>query len=53
MKKKSQGLPINTLVMAALGLVILVVFFVIFTSEAGDFNKNVAYFFHAILAFHK
>lgn len=41
MSTKAQGLSINAIILFAIGLVVLVVFFVLFTSEAGDFSKTV------------
>ena len=40
MIKKAQGLPINTLIIAAIGLAVLIVLFILFTTEAGDFSKS-------------
>lgn len=41
MNKKGYDLPINVMIVAALGLTVLVVLFITFTSEAGQFSKNV------------
>ena len=40
MKKKAE-MSITVIIAAAIGLAILLIFFVTFTSEAGDFNRNV------------
>lgn len=42
MSKKSVELSINVMIMMALGLAVLVVLFIIFTSEAGTFSKTVS-----------
>jgi len=39
--KKAEGLPINIIIIAAMGLAVLVVFFITFTSEASNFSKAV------------
>lgn len=41
MKTKGVELSINTMIIVAIGLVVLIVFFITFTSEAGDFSKSV------------
>lgn len=41
MEKKAEGLPINVVIIAALGLAVFVVLLIMFTSEAGTFSKNV------------
>lgn len=41
MKTKAQGLPINVVIIAALGLAVFVVLVIILTSQAGTFSKNV------------
>ena len=41
MTKKSQGMPINVIIMAVIGLVILIVLIAIFTGRAGIFSRNV------------
>ncbi len=38
---KGQGLSINTIIIAALGLAVLVVLFAVFTGRIGIFGKNV------------
>lgn len=40
MNKKGTELPINLIIVAAIGLAILVLFFISFTSEAGEFSKT-------------
>ncbi len=40
MNKKSQGMSINTIIIAALGLAVLVVLFAIFTGRLGIFTKT-------------
>lgn len=40
MKKKSQGISINTIIIAALGLAVLVVLFAIFTGRLGIFTSG-------------
>ena len=37
---KSQGLSINTIIIAAIALVVLVVMIAIFTGKLGNINKN-------------
>ena len=39
MNKKALELPINLIIVIAIGLAILVFFFVVFTSNAGQFSK--------------
>ncbi len=39
--KKAQGISINTIIIAALGLAVLVVLFLIFTGRIGIFSKGV------------
>ena len=39
--KKSQGMPINVVILAVIGLIILIVLVAIFTGRAGIFSKNV------------
>ncbi|MDA1196938.1 MAG: hypothetical protein O2779_03175 [Nanoarchaeota archaeon] len=39
--KKAQGLPLNVIIIAVIVLVVLVVLWVIFTSRAGEFSKQV------------
>ena len=39
--KKAQGISINTIIIAALGLAVLVVLFLIFTGRIGLFSKGV------------
>ncbi|MAG91436.1 hypothetical protein CMO83_02070 [Candidatus Woesearchaeota archaeon] len=41
MYKKSQGISINTIIIAAIGLAVLVVLFAIFTGRLGGFTKGV------------
>ena len=41
MKTKAVELSINVMIMIAIGLAVLVVLFITFTSEAGQFSKNV------------
>jgi len=41
MSKKAQGISINTIIIAALGLAVLVVLFAIFTGRLGIFSKTV------------
>ena len=38
---KSQGLSINTIIVAAIALVVLVVMVAIFTGKIGNVNKNI------------
>jgi hypothetical protein len=38
--KKGQGLPITTIVIAALALLVLVILFAIFTGRMGSFTKT-------------
>ncbi len=40
-QKKAQGLSINTIIIAALGLAVLVILFAVFTGRIGLFNKGV------------
>ena len=42
MQKKAQGISINTIIIAAIGLAVLVVLFLIFTGRLGIFSKVVA-----------
>ena len=39
--KKGQGISINTIIIAALGLAVLVVLFLIFTGRIGIFSQGV------------
>jgi hypothetical protein len=39
--KKAQGISINTIIVAAIGLAVLVVLFAIFTGRIGIFSKGV------------
>ena len=41
MDKKGQGISINTIIIAAIGLAVLVVLFAIFTGRLGGFTKGV------------
>lgn len=41
MKKKAMELPINVIIIAGIGLAILIIFFIVFTSEAGEFSKTI------------
>ena len=41
MQKKAQGISINTIIIAAIGLAVLVVLFLIFTGRLGIFNKGI------------
>ena len=41
MHKKAQGISINTIIIAAIGLAVLVVLFAIFTGRLGIFTKGV------------
>ncbi len=41
MNRKSQGISINTIIIAALGLAVLVVLFAIFTGRLGKFSIGV------------
>ena len=41
MTKKGQGISINTIIIAAIGLAVLVVLFAIFTGRLGGFTKGV------------
>ena len=41
MHKKAQSISINTIIIAALGLAVLVVLFAIFTGRLGIFSKGV------------
>ena len=41
MNKKGQGISINTIIIAAIGLAVLVVLFAIFTGRLGIFTKGV------------
>jgi hypothetical protein len=40
MKKKAQGLSLNTVIIAAIVLIVLVVLWAIFTGRMGAFNKG-------------
>ena len=40
MNKKGQGISINTIIIAAIGLAVLVVLFAIFTGRLGIFTKT-------------
>lgn len=42
MSKRGQGLPINTIIVAAIALIVLVVLVAIFTGRLGGFSKGVA-----------
>ena len=42
MNKRGQGLPINTIIVAAIALIVLVVLVAIFTGRLGGFSKGVA-----------
>tara|TARA_Y100000310_G_C20695215_1_gene825197 strand:- start:4013 stop:4324 length:312 start_codon:yes stop_codon:yes gene_type:complete len=42
MNKKSQGLSINTIILAALALIVLVVMVLIFTGQIQVFSKSVS-----------
>ena len=41
MKTKAQGLPINVIIIAALGLAVLVVLIIFFTSGSSIFSKTI------------
>ena len=41
MNKKGQGISINTIIIAAIGLAVLIVLFAIFTGRLGIFSKGV------------
>ena len=41
MNKKAQGISINTIIIAAIALAVLVVLFAIFTGRLGSFSKGV------------
>ncbi len=41
MNKKAQGISINTIIIAAIGLAVLVVLFAIFTGRLGSFTQGV------------
>ena len=41
MNKKGQGISINTIIIAAIGLAVLVVLFAIFTGRLGIFTRGV------------
>jgi hypothetical protein len=41
MNKKAQGISINTIIIAAIGLAVLVVLFVVFTGRFNIFNEGV------------
>ena len=41
MQKKSQSISINTIIIAAIGLAVLIVLFAIFTGRLGIFTKGV------------
>jgi len=38
--KKAQGLSLNTIIIAAIGLAVLVILFAVFTGRIGGFNKG-------------
>ncbi len=40
-KRKSQSLPLNTIIIAILVLIVLVVIVLIFTGKMGFFNKSI------------
>lgn len=42
MNKKGQGLPLNTIIIAAIVLIVLVVLWAIFTGRMGVFSKGVS-----------
>ena len=42
MKKKGQGLSLNVIIIAAIGLIVLVLLIAIFTGRIGTFRKSVA-----------
>ena len=42
MNKKAQGISINTIIIAAIALAVLVVLFAIFTGRLGGFSKGVS-----------
>jgi len=42
MKKKAQGISINTIIIAAIALIVLVVLIAIFTGRLGGFSLGVA-----------
>ena len=41
MRKKSQGLSINVIILVAIGLIVLVVLIAVFTGRMGNFVKGV------------
>jgi len=41
MNKKSQGLSVNTIIIAAIALIVLVVLIAIFTGRFGSFSENI------------
>jgi hypothetical protein len=40
MRKKAQGLPLNTIVIAVIALIVLIVLVLIFRGQIGVFNKG-------------
>lgn len=40
-RKKAQGLPLTTIIIAAIGMIVLVVMVAIFTGRIGGFGKDV------------
>ena len=42
MNKKAQGLSMNVIIIAALGLIVLVIMVLIFTGQIGVFSKSVS-----------
>ena len=40
MNKKAQGLSVNTIIIAAIALIVLVVLVAVFTGKLGDWGKN-------------
>lgn len=40
-KKKSQGLPLNTIIIAAIVLIVLIVLWAIFTGRMGEFTGGI------------
>ena len=42
MKKKAQGISINTIIIAAIALIVLVIIVAIFTGRLGEFSFGVA-----------
>lgn len=39
--RKAQGLSLNTIIIAAIGLAVLVILFAVFTGRIGNFNEGV------------